>query len=93
MIDPIIDPTLFFLFYLGFVNKPVYDQLHNHLEKDQPLYMFQSGFRTMHSVVTCLLKSTNDWYVNIDNSKVNSVIFIDLRIAEKRPTQWVMVYS
>ena len=31
--------------------------------------------------MTCLLKSTNDWYVNIDNSKVSAVIFIDLKQA------------
>ena len=43
--------------------------------------MHQSSFRALHSVVTCLLKSTNDWYVNIDNSKVNAVIFIDLEKA------------
>ena len=59
--------------------KLVYDQLYNYLDKNKYLYTFQSGFRTLHSVVTCLLKSTNDWYVNIDNSKVNSVLFIDLK--------------
>ena len=37
--------------------------------------------RALHSVVACLLKSTHDWYVNIDNSKVNALIFIDLKKA------------
>ena len=58
--------------------KVVCDQLYNHLDKSKYLCTFQSSFRTLHSVVTCLLKSTNDRYVNIDNSKVNAVLFIDL---------------
>ena len=37
--------------------------------------------RALHAVMTCLLKSTNDWYVKIDNSKVIAVIFIDLKKA------------
>ena len=45
------------------------------------MYMYKSSLRAMHSVVTCLLKSTNDCYINIDNSKVNAVIFIDLKKA------------
>ena len=47
--------------------KLAYDQLYNHLGKNKYMYTFQSGFRTIRSVVKCLLKSTNDWYVNIDN--------------------------
>ena len=51
--------------------KLIYDQLYNHLDKNKYLHTHQSSFRALHSVVICLLKSTNDWYVNIDNSKVN----------------------
>ena len=61
--------------------KLVYDQLYNHLDKNKYLYLHQTSFRALHSAVTCLLKSTNDWYVNIDNSKVNAAIFIDLKKA------------
>ena len=61
--------------------KLIYDQLYNHIDKNKYLYMHQSSFRALHSVVTCLLKSINNWYVNIDNSKVNAVIFIDLKKA------------
>ena len=35
----------------------------------------------MHSVVTCLLKCTNDWYVNIDKGKFTAIIIIDLKKA------------
>ena len=34
-----------------------------------------------HSVVTCLLASTNDWYVNMDNGKYTANVFIDLKKA------------
>ena len=40
--------------------KLVYDQLCKHLDKHKHQYIFQSGFRTLHSIVACLLKSTND---------------------------------
>ena len=30
---------------------------------------------------SALLKSTNDWYIDIDNSKVSAVLFIDLKKA------------
>ena len=68
--------------------KLVYDQLYNHLDKNKLLYTFQSGFRTLHSIATCLLKSTNDWYVNIDNSKVNAVLFIDLKKGVRYCRSW-----
>ena len=61
--------------------KLVYDQLYNRLDRNKHLYMHQSSFRALHSAITCLFKSTHDWYVNIDNSKVNPVIFIDLKKA------------
>ena len=52
-----------------------------HLHFNKYLYMLQSSLRALHLVVTGLLKSTNDWYVNIGGSKVNAVIFIDLKMA------------
>ena len=48
----------------------------NHL-----LYSHQSSFRRLHSVLTCLLKYTNDWYLNTENGKYTSVTFIDLKKA------------
>ena len=41
----------------------------------------QSRFRRLHSVLTCLLKCTNDWYLNIDSGQYTSVTFIDLKKA------------
>ena len=35
----------------------------------------------MHSVLSCLLKCTNDWYLDIDKGNFTSVTFIDLKKA------------
>ena len=35
----------------------------------------------LHSVLTCLLTCTNDWYLDIDKGKFTSVTFIDLKMA------------
>ena len=41
----------------------------------------QSGFRSIHSTVTALLATTNNWAINIDNGLLNGVLFIDLKKA------------
>ena len=35
----------------------------------------------LHSTVSALLEATNDWAFNIDQGKVNAVVFIDLKKA------------
>ena len=61
--------------------KLVYDQYYNFLVSGRLLYSQQSSFRLLHSVLTCLLKCTNDWYLNIENGTYTSVTFIDLKKA------------
>ena len=41
----------------------------------------QSGFRSLHSTVTSLLKVTDDWAFNIDQGNMNAVVFLDLKKA------------
>ena len=41
----------------------------------------QHGFRPMHATFTVLLEATNDWYLNIDDGLINSVLFLDLKKA------------
>ena len=41
----------------------------------------QSGFRTLHSTLTALLETNDNWCVNIDKGLLNGVIFIDLKKA------------
>ena len=61
--------------------KLVYDQMYTFLNDNNLLYSKQSGFRSMHSVLSCLLKCTNDWYLDIDKGNFTSVTFIDLKKA------------
>ena len=61
--------------------KVIYDQLYKFLNDNKLLSNCQSGFRSLHSTVTALLKATDDWRLNIDNSLINGVVFLDLKKA------------
>ena len=61
--------------------KLIYNQLYDYLDKNKHLFLNQSGFRALHSTVTCLLNNTDDWYVNMDGGKYTANIFIDLKKA------------
>ena len=58
---------------------------HNNLQliidKSKLIYYKQSGFRSLHPPVSCLLKSTNDLYVNLDKGRFTATVFIDLKKA------------
>ena len=45
------------------------------------MYLFDIGFRSLHSTLTGLLEATDNWAFNIDRSNVNSVVFLDLKKA------------
>ena len=63
----------------------IYNQLYDYLDGNKLLFsnlaLFQSGFRTLHSVATCLLKCTSDWYLNMDKGQYTAMIFVDLKKA------------
>ena len=61
--------------------KLVYNQLYDYLDRNKMIFTDQSGFRALHSVLTSLLKCTNDWYLNIDKGKYTAVVYIDLKKA------------
>ena len=61
--------------------KIVYDQLYNYLNENNLLTSCQSGFRSLHSTLTALIDTTNNWSVNIDDGLLNGVVFIDLQKA------------
>ena len=56
--------------------KVVYNQLYDYLDSNRLIYKHLSGFRSLHSVVTCLIAGTNDRYLNIDRSKYTRLIII-----------------
>ena len=57
--------------------KIIYDQLYQYL--NGLLNSGQTGFRSLHSTLTALLETNDNWCVNIDRGLLNGVIFIDLR--------------
>ena len=61
--------------------KIIYDQLYQYLNENDLLNCGQSGFRSLHSALTALLETNNNWCVNIDIGLLNGVIVIDLRKA------------
>ena len=61
--------------------KIIYRQLYDYLQDNSLLNTCQSGFRSMHSTLTALLETTNNWSINIDNGLLNGVLFIDLKKA------------
>ena len=61
--------------------KIVYDQLYNYLNVNDLLTSCQSGFRSLHSTLTALLETSDNWCVNVDKGLLNGVIFIDLKKA------------
>ena len=59
----------------------VYDQLYQHLNSNNLLAKEQSGFRKLHSTVTCLIKSTDEWYIALDKGQLPGLVLINLKKA------------
>jgi len=68
----------FYLLFLKIMERLVYNQLCLYLSDNKLLNRYQSGFWSFHSTATALLDATNQWYFNIDNGLVTSVVFLDL---------------
>ena len=63
------------------IGKVIFKQLYEYLTDNNLLAVSQHGFRPMHSTLTALLEVTNNWYLNIDDGLLNSVLFLDLNKA------------
>ena len=61
------------------LEKIIYQQLYDYLDKNKLLNTYQSGFRSLHSTMTALLETTNNWSINLDNGVLNGVVYIDLK--------------
>ena len=61
--------------------KLIYDQLYHYLDSNKLIFGKQSAYRQLHSVLSCLLKCTNDWYLNLEGGKYTAATFVDLKKA------------
>ena len=61
--------------------KLIYRELYNYFIENNLLGSKQPGFRSLHSTALALGKSVNHWLMNIDNGKMNSVVFVDIKKA------------
>ena len=59
----------------------VNDQIFDFLLENNVITKNLSAFRKLYSTITSLICSTDHWYENIDNKKLNLAIFLDLKKA------------
>ena len=74
-----IAQSLWSLLWPTVFERIVYDQLYPYLEQHDIICKYQSGFRAIHSTVTALLEATDISAYNIDRSRINAVVFLDLK--------------
>ena len=55
--------------------KLVFGRLYSYLDRNKVIFCKQSGFRSLHSVLTCL-RCTNDWYMNIDRGEYTAALLL-----------------
>ena len=63
------------------IERVVYNQLIEHLEKHDILYKYQSSFRSKHLVNTCLAHLSNQILKGFESGKSTGMILIDLQKA------------
>ena len=61
--------------------KLVFEQLSRYLTTNKILTDYQSGFRKGFSTCFSLLRTTNEWLVNMDKGLINGVVFLDVKKA------------
>ena len=61
--------------------KLIANQLYQYMNDTRHFSSGQSGFLRLHVTVTCLLKSTDDWYNRMDLGRLVGLVFIDLKRA------------
>ena len=59
--------------------KAVHNQVHTYLNKHSLLSERQSGFRPVHSTLTCLTEIVEGKLDNMDKGLVTGAIFLDLK--------------
>lgn len=59
--------------------KAVFRQVYGYLTENCMLSKFQSGFRPKHCTVKALIQMCDEWLENMDNGKLNGVVFLDIK--------------
>ena len=54
---------------------------YHYLDSNKLVFEKQSAYRRMHSDLSCLLKCTNDWYLNLEDGKYIAATFVYLKKA------------
>ena len=60
---------------------PVNRQIHDYLDKNELIYRQQSGFRSLHSVVACLISNANDLHFHLSQGMCTGIVSVDLKKA------------
>ena len=68
--------------------KEVFCQVYGYLTENCMLLKFQSGFRPKHSTVMALIEMCDEWLENVDNGKLNGIIFLDFKKAFEFNKSW-----
>ena len=58
--------------------REVFNQIYRYLNENSLISKFQSGFRPKHGTVTALIQMCDQWLTDMDNGKINGVVFLDL---------------
>ena len=69
----------------------LYNQAYKFFTENQLLGDQQHGFRSLHSTALVLGKCSNQWLMNINNCKINSVIFLDIRKASDTVNHRILI--
>ena len=69
-----VNPTLARVF-----ERLIHNQIYDYLTNNNLLNSKQYGFRSLHSTALALCESTNHWLLDMGNSKMNTVIFLDIK--------------
>ena len=59
----------------------LHEQLFEFLQANNTLTNNRAAFRKLYSTITSLIASTDYWYENIDCSKINLTMFLELKKA------------
>lgn len=58
--------------------REVFNQVYRYLNENSLISKFQSGFRPKYGTVAALIEMCDQWLTDMDNGKLNGVVFIDL---------------